>query len=256
MIFDGHSKERQTRAPFAILLTTYRRAISDIEQAILHPKDARQERSLRRATAFIREHLGENLKLSRVARIAGFAPGYFSRLFSKSERSTFRDYIQRQRVERAKMLLESTHSKWSASGSWWASARGPDSIWPFARRSAPHRPTIASEIAKSILRNHGHRKAETWTRWPVLRAIDWHTTAESEGSCPDRPTWKDPPMTRFLKLGWVVSFYFWTWVFGGRRRRSERRTGAVESGQGGFFVGDGRVASWAAPPPSAAVDPR
>jgi len=93
------------------LLTTYRRAISDVEQAILHPKDARQERSLRRATAFIRDHLGEELKLRRVAKVAGFAPGYFSRLFAESERTTFRDYIQRQRVERAKGLLESTTLK-------------------------------------------------------------------------------------------------------------------------------------------------
>jgi AraC-like DNA-binding protein len=93
------------------LLVTYRRAIADVEQAIVRPKEARQERSLRRATAFIRDHLGEPLKLSRVARVAGFAPGYFSRLFSRSERSTFRDYVQRQRVERAKLLLESTTLK-------------------------------------------------------------------------------------------------------------------------------------------------
>jgi AraC-like DNA-binding protein len=93
------------------LLTTYRRAVSDVERAILHPKDARQERSLQRATSFIRDHLGEELKLARVARVAGFAPGYFSRLFARSERSTFRDYIQRQRVERAKALLESTTLK-------------------------------------------------------------------------------------------------------------------------------------------------
>ncbi len=90
------------------LLTTYRRAIADVEHAILHPRDARQERSLRRAKAFIRDHLGEPLELARVARIAGFAPGYFSRLFAQSERSTFRDYVQRQRVDRARALLEST----------------------------------------------------------------------------------------------------------------------------------------------------
>jgi AraC-like DNA-binding protein len=90
------------------LITAYRHAISDVERAMLRPKDARQERSLRRATAFIRDHLGEKLELSRVAKVAGFAPGYFSRLFARSERSTFREYVQRQRVERAKLLLEST----------------------------------------------------------------------------------------------------------------------------------------------------
>jgi AraC-like DNA-binding protein len=90
------------------LLTMYRRAVSDVERAMLRPKDARQERSLRRATAFIRDHLGEKLELSRVAKVAGFAPGYFSRLFVRSEKSTFRDYVQQRRVERAKVLLEST----------------------------------------------------------------------------------------------------------------------------------------------------
>jgi AraC-like DNA-binding protein len=90
------------------LLMLYRGAISDVQRALLQPNEARQERSLRRATGFIKEHLGEPLSLARVARVAGFAPGYFSRIFVRRERSTFRDYLQRLRVARAQKLLESS----------------------------------------------------------------------------------------------------------------------------------------------------
>jgi AraC-like DNA-binding protein len=90
------------------LLLAYRRAVSDVEHAVLHPKEARQERSVRRATEFIREHLGDPLTLPRVARAAGFAPSYFSKLFARSEKTTFQRYVRKLRVERAKQMLETT----------------------------------------------------------------------------------------------------------------------------------------------------
>ncbi|HEV8246698.1 MAG TPA: AraC family transcriptional regulator [Polyangiaceae bacterium] len=90
------------------LMLTYRRAVLDVEQAVSRPKEAQHDRSLRRATSFIREHFGEPLPLSRVARVAGFAPTYFSSIFAKSEKTTLPRYIKRVRVERAKKMLEST----------------------------------------------------------------------------------------------------------------------------------------------------
>ena len=72
------------------------------------PTAARTERGTRSALAFIREHLGEPLSLARVARVAGFAPDYFSRLFKKSEGVPFGRYLQNLRVERAKQMLSRT----------------------------------------------------------------------------------------------------------------------------------------------------
>jgi transcriptional regulator GlxA family with amidase domain len=45
--------------------------------------------------------LAEPLTLARVARVAGFAPDYFSRLFKRDEGMTFTSYVQEARVDRA-----------------------------------------------------------------------------------------------------------------------------------------------------------
>lgn len=90
------------------LLLVYRRAVLDVQEAVLHPRRADHDRSVRRATAFVREHLDEPLSLPQVARVAGFAPTYFSSLFAKTEKTTLPRYIRRLRVERAKKMLDST----------------------------------------------------------------------------------------------------------------------------------------------------
>jgi AraC-like DNA-binding protein len=90
------------------LVQSYRRLVSDLETALDSPTGARQERSLRRALEFIREHLSEPLPLSRVARVAGFAPGYFSKLFKREEGVTFERYTLGLRIERAKQMLLGT----------------------------------------------------------------------------------------------------------------------------------------------------
>jgi YesN/AraC family two-component response regulator len=90
------------------LVGAYRRAIAELEQALFRPNSAHQERSVRRALAFVAEHLGESLTLSRVARVAGFAPAYFSRIFATQEKTTFKRHVEGLRVARAKYLLESS----------------------------------------------------------------------------------------------------------------------------------------------------
>ncbi len=90
------------------LINPYRRVVSDIESAVAGPTQARQDRSTRRALTFMREHLGEPLTLGQVARAAGFAPDYFSRLFKRNEGMTFEHSTQQLRVERAKQVLDET----------------------------------------------------------------------------------------------------------------------------------------------------
>jgi AraC-like DNA-binding protein len=90
------------------LVAPYRRLVSDIESALQSSTSARQDRGTRRALSFIREHLSEPLRLAQVARVAGFAPGYFSKLFKREEGVTFEDHVRQVRVARAKQMLTST----------------------------------------------------------------------------------------------------------------------------------------------------
>jgi AraC-like DNA-binding protein len=90
------------------LVTRYRQVVSDIEAAVATPTLARHGRSMRRALAFMREHAGEPLGLTSVARVAGFAPDHFSKLFKRTEGTTFENYLLGLRIEHAKQMLGST----------------------------------------------------------------------------------------------------------------------------------------------------
>jgi AraC-like DNA-binding protein len=90
------------------LLEIYRRVVSDIEHALLQPKNARHDRSFRRALSYIRDHLGDRLTRAGVARVAGFAEHYFSKRFRESEGVTFQKYVKQLRLERAKQMLAAT----------------------------------------------------------------------------------------------------------------------------------------------------
>jgi AraC-like DNA-binding protein len=99
------SQEAQT---VMALVSSYRQLLSDIGNAIANPILARQDRSMRRALTFMREHLEAPLTLARVASVAGFAPDYFSRIFRRDEGVTFERYLQHLRVTRAKRMLAGT----------------------------------------------------------------------------------------------------------------------------------------------------
>jgi AraC-like DNA-binding protein len=102
--------ERQASSAQTVkaLVELYRSLVTDIQSAIEAPTAARQLRSTRRAVAFMREHASEPLSLARVARSAGFAPDYFSRLFRRTEGTTFERYLQQIRVAKAKRMLLGT----------------------------------------------------------------------------------------------------------------------------------------------------
>jgi YesN/AraC family two-component response regulator len=90
------------------LADAYRRAVSELVAHSHNPVRATQERSLGRAVAYIHQHFTEKLTLTQVARVAGFAPGYFSVLFQKREKMTLDRYVRQLRIERAKQLLKGT----------------------------------------------------------------------------------------------------------------------------------------------------
>jgi transcriptional regulator GlxA family with amidase domain len=90
------------------LVRSCQQIVADLERAVLSPTTARRKRGVRRAIAFVREHLAEPLRLEGVARAAGFAPDHFSKLFKETEGQTFEQYLFGQRLARAKQLLAST----------------------------------------------------------------------------------------------------------------------------------------------------
>jgi AraC-like DNA-binding protein len=92
----------------AEVAAAYRRAALDLAVAAERPAPVHQERSLQRAEEYMREHFAEPLTLRRVARIAGFAPAYFSHLFHERHSRTFVDYLTALRIGRAKELLAGT----------------------------------------------------------------------------------------------------------------------------------------------------
>jgi AraC-like DNA-binding protein len=90
------------------LCAAYKRAAADITDAVRKPVAARQGRGLRRAIEYIDLHYSEPVRLGDVARAAGMARVYFSRLFKEQEGTTFEAHIRRLRLARAKQLLAST----------------------------------------------------------------------------------------------------------------------------------------------------
>src|SRR5450432_463685 len=90
------------------LFAAYRRSVQDVAQAMDRPDAASHDRSLRRAEEYMRRHYAEPLTLERVARVAGFAPSYFSKLLRKRRRMAFVSYLTQLRIERAKELLIGT----------------------------------------------------------------------------------------------------------------------------------------------------
>jgi AraC-like DNA-binding protein len=90
------------------VLAAYRQAAEDLELSIGRPLPAQRERNLRRAVAYIREHAADPLTLTRVARVGGFAPAYFSRLFKQRQGITLERYVAELRLERAKQMLART----------------------------------------------------------------------------------------------------------------------------------------------------
>ncbi|HEV8244340.1 MAG TPA: AraC family transcriptional regulator [Polyangiaceae bacterium] len=89
------------------LSAVYRRAIERLLDVVQRPV-SRQGGSLQRALDHIREHYTKPLSFQRVARLAGYAPAYFSDLFKQREGVPFEKFVLALRLQHAKRLLTST----------------------------------------------------------------------------------------------------------------------------------------------------
>jgi AraC-like DNA-binding protein len=106
--YDALDRAARDAPTVSELVSAYRRAVLDLIAAAEHPVPAAQDRKLRRSLAFIGHHFTEPIGLADVARVAGFAPRHFARLFKRRESTTFEAYVRKLRIERAKQLLAGT----------------------------------------------------------------------------------------------------------------------------------------------------
>ena len=87
------------------------RRYSSVKQPSLPRSVGLDQTTLRRVSAYIEEHLAEDLSLAELAALASLSPYYFARLFKASTGYSPHQYVIQRRVERAKLLLSTTH--WS-----------------------------------------------------------------------------------------------------------------------------------------------
>ena len=64
-----------------------------------------------KAKQYIKEHLTEEISVSSIAAALFLSPNYFSRLFKQATGVGCNEYIVRERIEKAKLLLENTNCR-------------------------------------------------------------------------------------------------------------------------------------------------
>lgn len=74
------------------------------------PESAQGER-IKRVLTHIRDHYTQHLSIQELADLAGFSPGHFCSFFRRMTGTTFIDYLNRYRVNRAADLLRETDRK-------------------------------------------------------------------------------------------------------------------------------------------------
>lgn len=76
-------------------------------QAMFYEKD-KGNIYIRKALRYISENYAAHLEITQVAQVVGLSPGYFSTLFREVMGVSFREHLNRVRVEESKQLLLST----------------------------------------------------------------------------------------------------------------------------------------------------
>ncbi|MDF9841619.1 MULTISPECIES: helix-turn-helix domain-containing protein [unclassified Paenibacillus] len=81
-------------------------ALCDFADRVRDNRKAKQSRTSALCQNYIFNHLYEEITLGRLAEIAGLNPSYLSHLFKKETGLAVSDYIQHERIEEAKRLME------------------------------------------------------------------------------------------------------------------------------------------------------
>ena len=90
---------------FAYWMARVTRRFADL---VLYMPNMAHSTVMRRAVAYVREHLAAPIRVPDVARHVGLSPTYFSRLFAQEMGVQFVSYVNGLRLDRAKALMRST----------------------------------------------------------------------------------------------------------------------------------------------------
>jgi transcriptional regulator GlxA family with amidase domain len=66
---------------------------------------------VKRAHAYVHDHLQEIISVGEVAKAVGFCADHFGRVFRRSTGETFTEYVARARMKKAKQLLANPHQR-------------------------------------------------------------------------------------------------------------------------------------------------
>lgn len=86
-----------------------KRTIGDSFSKAAQGKRMEDNRPIRLAKNYMKEHYMDPVTLEDVSALAGFSPTYFSALFKKETGSAFLEYLQSVRMDEAKRLLKETN---------------------------------------------------------------------------------------------------------------------------------------------------
>ncbi len=87
------------------LLTIFAQHLSLVGNQLLVQQRNAEPAAIVKAREFIKEHQGDDLSLSTVARAVNTSTFYFCKMFKKATGLHFTDYLSRVRIEKAKNLL-------------------------------------------------------------------------------------------------------------------------------------------------------
>ena len=102
----GEREVSPTRFAAAVtLLKTFALQLGELSGRILLEQRAAEPATITKAKAYIMENLDEPPKLDTIAAEVNVSPFYFCKLFKSTTGMTFTEFVNRQRIERAKRRL-------------------------------------------------------------------------------------------------------------------------------------------------------
>ena len=91
-----------------VLVIHLLRHYSTFTQTITSENSSLTQAQLQQAIDYIHTHLGQDLSLVQIAKVINLSPTYFASLFKRATGISPHQYVIKQRVEQAKLLLSQT----------------------------------------------------------------------------------------------------------------------------------------------------
>jgi two-component system response regulator YesN len=147
-IFEYESIEKQINDLKDInSIKKYMHRIIEETISVLHSHDdSKESKAIKIAKQYIRDNYMKEISLNDIADYVNLSPYYFSRLFKKSEKINFKEYLIKVRMEEAKKLL----SDWTVSIKEVASLVGYTDPNYFSRAFKKYTGMSASDYANKI----------------------------------------------------------------------------------------------------------